>query len=385
MERFAAINLDKTLNLPGYSEVVAKVAADDEKRSEFLTACLLKLGLQVNEEDKMVPSLSRLHLSTVSPPDLANLMDTLREITTIHDGEEYIKDDNDTFHLEKPSAWALSTLSNAIQGLTVTSTDEPSSNDDRDIDYNAVVKRIIVHASTPPLGKETPYFNHDAFYNNLKHFALQEKDQEIIFGKHLLYGDVVTSTNTMLEKYVPAPLKFNRASLANMSRNQQLLHRLPTGFVATANVQVAGRGRGANVWVSPAGSLMFSIVIRHSRDLGSFAPVNFIQYLAALAIVEGVKTYDSGYSRIPVKLKWPNDICESHAFHALNSASPQFPSQWHRSAKLFSFVPPQSDFRLHRRHSTRLEHARQDWRYPCKLTLHLIRIHVCGWHWTQYD
>jgi biotin--protein ligase len=47
--------------------------------------------------------------------------------------------------------------------------------------------------------------------------------------------------------------------------------------------------------------------------------VVFVQYLAAMAVVQGVKTYDSSnrtithssksrYADIPVKLKWPNDI-----------------------------------------------------------------------------
>jgi biotin---protein ligase len=39
------------------------------------------------------------------------------------------------------------------------------------------------------------------------------------------------------------------------------------------------------------------------------APVVFIQYLAAMAIVSGIKSYSgSSYSDVPVKLKWPNDI-----------------------------------------------------------------------------
>lgn len=45
-------------------------------------------------------------------------------------------------------------------------------------------------------------------------------------------------------------------------------------------------------------------------------PVVFIQYLAAIAIVEAVQSYDTGYGKIPVKLKWPNDICKSHATDA---------------------------------------------------------------------
>ena len=94
-------------------------------------------------------------------------------------------------------------------------------------------------------------------------------------------------------------------------RNTQLLRRLPTGFTATATIQVAGRGRGSNVWVSPAGSLIFSTVVRHPMSLMPHAPVVFLQYLAAMAIVEGIKGYDTGYQNVPVKLKWPNDICKT--------------------------------------------------------------------------
>lgn len=38
------------------------------------------------------------------------------------------------------------------------------------------------------------------------------------------------------------------------------------------------------------------------------APVVFVQYLAAMAIVEGIQSYDRGYGETPIKLKWPNDI-----------------------------------------------------------------------------
>ena len=36
----------------------------------------------------------------------------------------------------------------------------------------------------------------------------------------------------------------------------------------------------------------------------------FVQYLTSLAIVEGIKSYGMGYSSLPIKLKWPNDICK---------------------------------------------------------------------------
>jgi biotin--protein ligase len=44
--------------------------------------------------------------------------------------------------------------------------------------------------------------------------------------------------------------------------------------------------------------------------LSNIAPVVFVQYVVAIAIVEGVQSYDIGYQNVPVKLKWPNDICK---------------------------------------------------------------------------
>ena len=62
---------------------------------------------------------------------------------------------------------------------------------------------------------------------------------------------------------------------------------------------------------------MFSTIIKHPLAINSRAPVVFIQYLAALAVAQGVQTYDtteggnhikSAYKAMPIKLKWPNDI-----------------------------------------------------------------------------
>ena len=62
--------------------------------------------------------------------------------------------------------------------------------------------------------------------------------------------------------------------------------------------------------MSPAGALIFSTVLRHPLEKIQSAPVVFIQYLAAMAVVQGIKNYDVGYSELPVKLKWPNDVCK---------------------------------------------------------------------------
>lgn len=57
------------------------------------------------------------------------------------------------------------------------------------------------------------------------------------------------------------------------------------------------------------------------------APVVFIQYISAMAVVRGIKAYAKGYENIPVKLKWPNDICEMpknkpSSCHLLKPANP---------------------------------------------------------------
>ena len=54
---------------------------------------------------------------------------------------------------------------------------------------------------------------------------------------------------------------------------------------------------------------MFSVVVRHPMSRLTSAPVVFIQYLAAMAVVRGIKSYDGiKYKNVPIKLKWPNDI-----------------------------------------------------------------------------
>lgn len=281
---------------------------------------LQKLGLKVNEEEQAVPPLSRLHLSAHSAADVSDLVASWSEILTVVDGEEYIRGENDVFHIEKEgAAWGVSTLKKAVEAVEGTITaaistngernqDEANKQDDKPsqireniaytaatapdqiADYSKIVKIITPHDKSLPTTRETPSFHHDSFYANLAHYHTKLRTPEPAFGRHLLYGEVVTSTNTLLDK------------------NPSVLRNLPTGFTVTATTQIAGRGRGSNVWVAPPGALMFSTVLHHSFALSQTAPVIFVQYLAALAIVRGVKQYAPGYDALPVRLKWPNDI-----------------------------------------------------------------------------
>lgn len=295
--RFAPENLEEKPKIPQFSDVIKQLREDQSHRTDFLKACLAKLGLKVSDEQS-IPSLSRMYITAASPSAITQLLGQLAPVVTKDEqGEELIKDDNDTFHIVKPSTWSTVDLAKALptEGLTTDGNlavaKKSSIPSDQIIDYSTIIKQLLLHDSDYPQPKTTPYFNHASFYANLKQYQSQRQISSPTFGNHLLYGEVVTSTNTLLEK------------------NTRLLRNLPHGFTATATVQVAGRGRGSNVWVSPAGSLMFSTVIRHPMSSLASAPVVFIQYLAAMAVVEGIKSYSgSQYKNTPIKLKWPNDI-----------------------------------------------------------------------------
>ncbi|KAK2828947.1 hypothetical protein Q5P01_019981 [Channa striata] len=113
-----------------------------------------------------------------------------------------------------------------------------------------------------------------------------------LLGHTLLYTEVITSTMDLLDG---------------------LSLHLPkyVGIIAVAVRQTQGRGRGRNAWLSPLGCATFTLAVQvelRSR-LGQRIP--FLQHLAALAVVEAVRTLP-GYEDIDLRVKWPNDIYYSN-------------------------------------------------------------------------
>lgn len=303
--RFAAVNLEPRPDVEGYDKLIEALTEDDEHRTNFLKACLAKLGLLVNNENTSVPSLSKIHLSAVDPQDVGGLLCSLGPVITKDEaGEELIRGENDTFHIEHPdSRWSVTDLRAALTSPS----DESSKTRKYDparaaavdglLDYNLLPKTIVPHETAWPEPKETPYFNHGDYFASLQEFRRRCEPDAREWGDVLLYGEVVTSTNTLLEK------------------NPSLLARLPAGLTMAATTQVAGRGRGTNVWLAPPGCLIFSTVVTHPAHLAATRPVVFVQYLAAIAIVEAIRGYDGlpsggggAYADLPVRLKWPNDV-----------------------------------------------------------------------------
>ena len=296
--RFITANSMPKEEAAGFDKLVRVLVHNESQRMLFMSACLVKLGLDVGtrkDKEKEVPPQSPIHLSCEQPFELQSLVAALKENIYVEDGEQYMDDDSDKFHFVDPSAWDMEGLRTALRLPKAEEADATNqthgSTGNRIRDYSNVTKNLLVHISGHPSAQQTPQFNHGQFYHYLTQYQASTENTSFGFGQLLLYGEVVSSTNTLLEK------------------NTQLLRHLPTGTTATASCQLDGRGRGTNVWVSNPGSLVFSTVIRHPMDRMQQAPVVFLQYLAALAVIDGIKSYDGDlYHSMPVKLKWPNDI-----------------------------------------------------------------------------
>ncbi|TWU76050.1 biotin holocarboxylase synthetase [Metarhizium rileyi] len=282
---FAPANLLPHPAIPGYDDLIAKLKKHDDARCSFLRACLEKLGLEVSAENATLPFLSTIHLSAADNSHVSELLCAWSEVIDREDGREFIAGEADTFCIQSDEdGLTLQELQRSLPAA-----DEQPTGETGFSDYSTITKRVIAHEKALPTTEETPRFDHKLYYSSLQRFQVTEDGAED-WGNILMYGDVVTSTNSLLE------------------RNPKFMAKLPSGFTFSAATQVAGRGRGTNVWVAPPGGLMFSTIINHPAHLAASRPVVFIQYIAAVAIVEAIQSYGVGYENLPIKLKWPNDI-----------------------------------------------------------------------------
>lgn len=157
----------------------------------------MKLGLEVGKDTEAVPSLSTLHLTSVDSSRVTEVLCSWEDIMEKTDGEEFIKGEVDTFHIQnEDTCW---TFDEKRQSLTL---GKDIGQNGGIVDFNTITKRIVPHETALPSPKLTPHFNHNQFYSSLQQYQLYERDAEE-WGNVLLYGDVVTSTNSLLEKSVP--------------------------------------------------------------------------------------------------------------------------------------------------------------------------------------
>ncbi|CAG8642704.1 6767_t:CDS:2, partial [Acaulospora colombiana] len=244
------------------------VGQDNEHamRKQFIRSLLTILGIM--STDILIPNLSKEIYLVALRPAIKDLL--LHNIKKLEESDGMIKAGHNSFRAVESSSYEYK---------------EDCVNDP---DPQAL--KIVVGDELPPSSK-TPCFNFERYFHELSNARSSTdtfKFHNFEFGSLVLYGEVLESTQALLEK------------------NIKFTQQLPGGFVTLATQQTQGYGRGGNTWISPPGCLQFSFVMRHSVNNQS-ASVVFIQYLLSLSVVEAVRT-KPGYEDVPLRLKWPNDI-----------------------------------------------------------------------------
>jgi biotin--protein ligase len=160
------------------------------KSEELLRACIGKLGLKLQQWEDDDLQLSVLHISSITPSNAQKLKDSWHDLIIRRDQAEYIVGMKDTFRIETVTT-ERSVAINEKSNESLAALD-PS----RGSDLN-----IFVHFQDHPTHEETPFFDHNEFYSGLRQLRSTSPQQLDGFGSYIMYGQVMTSTNTILVKW----------------------------------------------------------------------------------------------------------------------------------------------------------------------------------------
>jgi biotin--protein ligase len=169
-----------------YTGVLVTLLENDEARIRFFRSCISRLGLTVNTDRNAMPTPSAMYLSSACPSDVSNLVRSWKDIIM----GDVIVDQLDTFRVEKPP-----TAGHDNRGsLDVSKADEVANQGPG----QRPTKRIVLYDQGYPSSEDASFFNHDLFYTSLKQSPDLGPTKKAWFGRYLLYGEVMESTNTLL-------------------------------------------------------------------------------------------------------------------------------------------------------------------------------------------
>ena len=100
--------------------------------------------------------------------------------------------------------------------------------------------------------------------------------------------DVLESTNTTLRQMLEAGIEAEE------------------GLIVAAKSQTAGRGRGGRAWVSPAGNLYASFLVKSDGGLLRAPEIGFVAAVAMIAAIQALVPDQA--SDAALRCKWPNDV-----------------------------------------------------------------------------
>jgi BirA family biotin operon repressor/biotin-[acetyl-CoA-carboxylase] ligase len=99
------------------------------------------------------------------------------------------------------------------------------------------------------------------------------------------------------------PVALEAVDSTNDEAKRRAAAGVPEGTLVWAGVQTAGRGRRGRGWISPAGNLYMSVILRPPMPAGRAMQASFV---AALAVAEAVaELLPDGCA---IACKWPNDV-----------------------------------------------------------------------------
>ncbi|XP_019125008.2 biotin--protein ligase isoform X1 [Larimichthys crocea] len=235
------------------TEAFDQLKVSNALRYEVLTEILTSLGLSC--EINQTPAPSPVHLLATSQEAKATFLKWLQTRTN----------QNGLLTLPKAS-------------LRMVSHSELHSEDE-----SLLPGGSLALVTDSPECQSSEKFSMETYSKNLKSSLL---------GNTVLYAEVATSTMDLFEG---------------------LNLHLPkdVGLIIVAARQTQGRGRGRNAWLSPVGCAMFTLGVQVELGSRLGQRIPFLQHLAALAVVEAVRTLP-GYEDIDLRVKWPNDIYYSN-------------------------------------------------------------------------
>ena len=281
------IEYDPELAINGSKVLNDSISLRNECRVELIRDVFKRLGLKLNQVKKSEFDLrnTSLYITSLNNELVSNVLDKIKSVSkqvliVNHNVSNAIllSDDLNTICCMQQDG--LLTKSD-LQVLDISI--------DHIINETAPLKvkdsNISLYScNEPPPITNTFEFNTLNYFKYLNEFSTAP----LVFGLPIIYGHVMNSTQTFL------------------SDNYRFKQCLNDGIVCVTTHQTAGKGRGKNSWISKAGCLMFSFLLRHR----STKSVVFIQYLAGIAIVESLKSFH-GLKNLAVSIKWPNDIYAS--------------------------------------------------------------------------
>lgn len=188
------------------TDLIQNLILAEPSRKQFLRAVFARIGLNVvgytkpsqnskpELQENQVPNLTPLYLSGLRLSDYQQIVCKLKAIS---DKTSHLRDINDTFFI-KPLSTDLANDLNSIKLDQVNDESDQQENKVKDI---IVIDEPSAEPVCPP-SQLTKYFNSSSFFDHLKKHRSQQWGGAswFSFGNTMLYGEVVTSTQTMLDK-----------------------------------------------------------------------------------------------------------------------------------------------------------------------------------------